>query len=59
VLIANLAFGVIARPCGLVLLMASKFAGVRFPQALRAALPVHVVFLVTIAFTMRQLQARL
>ena len=50
VLIATLAFGLITPPYGLVLLMASKFIGVRFSQALRAALPIYVVFLVTIAF---------
>jgi C4-dicarboxylate transporter DctM subunit len=50
VLIATLAFGLITPPYGLVLLMASKFVGVRFSQALRAALPIYVVFLVTIAF---------
>jgi C4-dicarboxylate transporter, DctM subunit len=51
VLIATLAFGLITPPYGLVLLMASKFVGVRFPQALRAALPIYVVFLFTIVFT--------
>jgi C4-dicarboxylate transporter DctM subunit len=51
VLIATLAFGLITPPYGLVLLMASKFVGVRFSQALRASLPIYVVFLVTIAFT--------
>ena len=50
VLITTLAFGLITPPYGLVLLMASKFIGVRFPQALRAALPIYVVFLATIAF---------
>src|SRR6202044_3601838 len=50
VLIATLAFGLITPPYGLVLLMASKFVGVRFSKALRAALPIYVVFLVTIAF---------
>src|SRR5205814_2013342 len=50
VLIATLAFGLITPPYGLVLLMASKFIGVRFSQALRAALPIYVVFLATIAF---------
>ena len=44
VLIATLAFGLITPPYGLVLLMASKFVGVRFSQALRAALPIYVVF---------------
>src|SRR5665811_2476393 len=50
VLIATLAFGLITPPYGLVLLMASKFIGVRFSQALRAALPIYVVFFGTIAF---------
>jgi C4-dicarboxylate transporter, DctM subunit len=50
VLIATLAFGLITPPYGLVLLMASKFVGVRFSQALRAAVPIYVVFLLTIAF---------
>jgi C4-dicarboxylate transporter, DctM subunit len=51
VLIATLAFGLITPPYGLVLLMASKFIGVRFSSALRAALPIYVVFLATITFT--------
>jgi C4-dicarboxylate transporter DctM subunit len=51
VLIATLAFGLITPPYGLVLLMASKFVGVRFSQALRASLPIYCVFLVTIGFT--------
>jgi C4-dicarboxylate transporter, DctM subunit len=51
VLIATLAFGLITPPYGLVLLMASKFVGVRFSHALRAALPIYVVFLATISFT--------
>ena len=51
VLIATLAFGLITPPYGLVLLMASKFVGVRFSQALSAALPIYVVFLATIAFS--------
>jgi TRAP-type C4-dicarboxylate transport system permease large subunit len=51
VLIATLAFGLITPPYGLVLLMASKFVGVRFWHALRAALPIYVVFFATIAFT--------
>jgi len=50
VLIATLAFGLITPPYGLVLIMASKFVGVRFSQALRAALPIYVVFLATIGF---------
>ena len=48
VLITTLAFGLITPPYGLVLLMASKFVGVRFAQALRAALPIYAVFLITI-----------
>jgi C4-dicarboxylate transporter DctM subunit len=51
VLILTLAFGLITPPYGLVLLMASKFVGVSFAKALRAALPIYVVFLVTIVFT--------
>jgi C4-dicarboxylate transporter DctM subunit len=51
VLIATLAFGLITPPYGLVLLMASKFVGVRFSHALRAACPIYAVFLFTIAFT--------
>ena len=51
VLIVTLAFGLITPPYGLALLMASKFVGVRFPQALRASLPIYVIFFVTIAFT--------
>ncbi|HEY7088760.1 MAG TPA: TRAP transporter large permease subunit [Tepidisphaeraceae bacterium] len=49
VLIATLAFGLITPPYGL--LMASKFIGVRFSQALRAAVPIYLVFLGTITFT--------
>src|ERR1019366_5953110 len=48
---APMAFGLITPPYGLVLLMASKFVGVSFGKALRAALPIYVVFLVTICFT--------
>ncbi|MFY9838503.1 MAG: TRAP transporter large permease [Xanthobacteraceae bacterium] len=48
VLITTLAFGLITPPYGLVLLMASKFIGVRFSEALRAALPIYGVFLITI-----------
>ena len=51
VLIETLAFGLITPPYGLVLLMAAKFVGVRFSQALKAALPIYVVFFTTIAFT--------
>ncbi len=51
VLIVTLAFGLITPPYGLVLLMASKFVGVTFSRALKAALPIYVVFLATIVFT--------
>jgi C4-dicarboxylate transporter, DctM subunit len=50
VLIITLAFGLITPPYGLSLLMASKFVGVRFSSALRASLPIYVIFFVTIAF---------
>src|SRR3974377_2622243 len=48
VLIVTLAFGLITPPYGLALLMASKFVGVRFSQALRASLSIYVVFFVAI-----------
>ena len=51
VLIVTLAFGLITPPYGLALLMASKFVGVRFSQALVASLPVYVIFFAVIAFT--------
>jgi C4-dicarboxylate transporter, DctM subunit len=51
VLIVTLAFGLITPPYGLALLMAAKFLDVRFSQALRASLPIYVVFFATIAFT--------
>jgi len=50
VLIITLAFGLITPPYGLSLLMASKFVGVRFSAALRASLPIYVIFFATIAF---------
>jgi C4-dicarboxylate transporter DctM subunit len=49
VLIVTLAFGLITPPYGLALLMASKFVGVGFSQALRASLSIYVVFFATIA----------
>ena len=51
VLIVTLAFGLITPPYGLSLLMASKFVGVRFSGALRASVPIYVIFFATIAFT--------
>ena len=50
VLIVTLAFGLITPPYGLSLLMASKFVGARFSAALRASLPIYLIFLTTIAF---------
>jgi C4-dicarboxylate transporter DctM subunit len=50
VLIVTLAFGLITPPYGLALLMSSKFVGVRFAQALKAALPIYFIFFGTIAF---------
>jgi tripartite ATP-independent transporter DctM subunit len=51
VIITTLAFGLITPPYGLCLLMASKFVGVKFSQAMLASLPIYVVFFVAIAFT--------
>jgi C4-dicarboxylate transporter DctM subunit len=50
VLIVTLAFGLITPPYGLALLMASKFLDVRFSRALRASLPIYLIFFATIAF---------
>jgi tripartite ATP-independent transporter DctM subunit len=50
VLIVTLAFGLITPPYGLSLLMASKFVGARFSAALRASLPIYLIFFATIAF---------
>jgi C4-dicarboxylate transporter DctM subunit len=50
VLIVTLAFGLITPPYGLSLLMASKFVGTSFSSALKASLPIYVIFFVTIAF---------
>jgi C4-dicarboxylate transporter, DctM subunit len=49
VLIITLAFGLITPPYGLALLMASKFVDVGFGKALRASLPIYVIFFATIA----------
>jgi len=49
VLIVTLAFGLITPTYGLALLMASKFVGVRFSQALAASLSIYIVFFATIA----------
>ncbi|MFO1087487.1 MAG: TRAP transporter large permease [Reyranellaceae bacterium] len=51
VIITTLVFGLITPPYGLSLLVASKFVGVSFARAMYASLPIYVVFLVTIAFT--------
>ncbi len=49
VLIITLAFGLITPPYGLALLMASKFVNVGFGAALKASLPIYVIFFATIA----------
>ena len=51
VIITTLVFGLITPPYGLSLLVASKYVGVGFSVALRRSLPLYVVFLLTIAFT--------
>jgi tripartite ATP-independent transporter DctM subunit len=51
VIITTLVFGLITPPYGLSLLVASKFVGVSFPKAMRASLPIYVVFFVAISFT--------
>jgi C4-dicarboxylate transporter, DctM subunit len=51
VLIVTLAFGLITPPYGLALLMASKFLNVRFSWALKASLPIYLIFFAAIAFT--------
>jgi hypothetical protein len=51
VLIVTLAFGLITPPHGLALLMASKFVGTSFNSALKASLPIYIIFFATIAFT--------
>ena len=51
VLIVTLAFGLITPPYGLALLMASKFIGVKFSSALKASLPIYLIFFFTIGFT--------
>jgi C4-dicarboxylate transporter DctM subunit len=51
VIIVTLAFGLITPPYGLALLMASKFIDVRFSKAMRASLPVYVIFFGAIAFS--------
>jgi TRAP-type C4-dicarboxylate transport system permease large subunit len=49
VLIITLAFGLITPPYGLALLMASKFVNVGFGVAIKASLPIYVIFFATIA----------
>jgi C4-dicarboxylate transporter, DctM subunit len=51
VLIVTLAFGLITPPYGLALLMASKFLDVKFSTALKASLPIYIIFFAAIAFT--------
>jgi tripartite ATP-independent transporter DctM subunit len=49
-IITTLVFGLITPPYGLSLLMASKFTDVSFARAMRASLPIYVVFLAVIGF---------
>ena len=51
VLITTLVFGLITPPYGLSLLVAAKFVDVPFGRAMVRSLPLYVVFLITIAFT--------
>ena len=51
VIMTTLVFGLITPPYGLSLLVASKYVGVGFGRALVRSLPLYVVFLATIAFT--------
>jgi len=51
VIITTLVFGLITPPYGLSLLVASKYVGVGFGRAVVRSLPLYVVFLLTIAFT--------
>jgi TRAP-type C4-dicarboxylate transport system permease large subunit len=51
VIITTLVFGLITPPYGLSLLVASKYVGVGFGRALLRSLPLYVVFLMTISFT--------
>jgi TRAP-type C4-dicarboxylate transport system permease large subunit len=51
VIITTLVFGLITPPYGLSLLVASKYVGIGFGKALVRSLPLYVVFLATIAFT--------
>jgi TRAP-type C4-dicarboxylate transport system permease large subunit len=51
VIITTLVFGLITPPYGLSLLVASKLVGVGFTTAMRASLPIYVVFFVAISFT--------
>ena len=51
VIITTLVFGLITPPYGLSLLVASKYVGVGFGKALVRSLPLYIVFLLTIAFT--------
>src|SRR6059058_4472251 len=51
VIITTLVFGLITPPYGLSLLVASKYVGIGFGKALVRSLPLYIVFLLTIAFT--------
>ncbi len=51
VIITTLVFGLITPPYGLSLLVASKFVRVSFGKAMLQSLPIYVVFLLVISFT--------
>jgi C4-dicarboxylate transporter DctM subunit len=51
VIIVTLAFGLITPPYGLALLMASKFVDIQFGKAMRTSLPIYMIFLGAIAFS--------
>jgi C4-dicarboxylate transporter DctM subunit len=51
IIVTTLAFGLITPPYGLSLLIGAKFVGVPFYRAMVRSLPLYVVFLATIAFT--------
>src|SRR5438093_5021190 len=51
VIITTLVFGLITPPYGLSLLVASKYVGIGFGKVLVRSLPLYIVFLLTIAFT--------
>jgi C4-dicarboxylate transporter DctM subunit len=51
VIITTLVFGLITPPYGLSLLVASKYVGVGFGKSVVRSLPLYIVFMLTIMFT--------